>query len=36
MAYYEALDIVKNEFAAREIDLRSVGLDADLEKLFFR
>ena len=35
MAYYEILDTIKNELEIREQDLIELGLDIDLEKMFF-
>jgi hypothetical protein len=32
LAYYEILDIIKNELEVRDIDLKEFGLDIDLEK----
>lgn len=34
LAYYEILDTIKNELAARDADLKEYGLDVDLEKIF--
>lgn len=33
MAYYEILDTIKNELIARNIDIKSLGLDIPLENL---
>ena len=33
MAYYEILDTIKNELIARNIDIKSLGLDIPLESL---
>ncbi len=35
MAYYEVLDILKTELSLRDADLKEVGLDTDLDRLFF-
>lgn len=32
LAYYEVLDILRSELEARDINLKDVGLDFDLEK----
>ena len=34
VAYYEVLDIVKNELDAHDYDLKEFGLDINLEKEF--
>ncbi|MBO5935053.1 MAG: transposase [Clostridia bacterium] len=33
LAYYEVLDIIKNELIVRDIDLADYKLDIDLERL---
>lgn len=33
MAYYEVLDTIKNELKARDVDLKEIGLDIDLENM---
>lgn len=33
LAYYEILDTIKNELIARDVDVKSFGLDGVLEKL---
>lgn len=33
MAYYEVLDTIKNELKAREVDLKEMDLDIDLENM---
>lgn len=32
LAYYEVLDILRTELEARDLDLKDIGLDFDLEK----
>ena len=34
LAYYEMLDTIKNELDIREQDLKSFGLDIDIEKIY--
>lgn len=34
LAYYEVLDVIKNELDAHGHDLKEFGLDVDLEKEF--
>ncbi|MBO5484342.1 MAG: transposase [Lachnospiraceae bacterium] len=34
VAYYEVLDILKTELDVRDIDIKEMGLDVDLEKNF--
>lgn len=34
LAYYEILDTIKNEIDIRDEDLKELGIDVDLEKLF--
>ena len=34
LAYYEVLDTIKSELIARDYDLKTVGLDVELEKTF--
>lgn len=34
LAYYEVLDTIKNELTARVDDLKELGLDIDLDKMF--
>ncbi len=33
MAYYEILDIIKNELKVRDADFKEFGLDIDLENI---
>lgn len=33
MAYYEVLDTIKNELKARDVDLKEISLDIDLENM---
>ena len=35
MAYYEVMDILKSELEVRDADLKELGLDIDLEQMFF-
>ena len=32
LAYYEVLDILRSELEVRDLDLKDIGLDFDLEK----
>lgn len=34
LAYYEMLDVLKNDLDIREQDLKEFGLDIDLDKMF--